>query len=149
MADIGRPEITDEEKKSILQKLEPYLKSGLSVRKALLEAKIPNSTFYMLMDRDEEFLEQINLFKQFVSVMLNSSIVNQIHDIISRQSKGETLLREDVEFMKWFATNSNLTRDEYGERKEVGTYDPEAEIHRINKLIEENTTKITEHEPIK
>lgn len=135
----GRPEITEEEKKEMLQKLEPYLKSGLSVRKALREAGIPNSTFYMLKDRDTEFLEQINRFQQFISVLLNSSIVRQLQDIIKKQNAKVALAKEEIEFMKWFATNSNQTKEEYGERKNIGFFDPEAEVQRLAGMIDDST----------
>jgi hypothetical protein len=140
----GRPEITEDEKKEMLQKLEPYLKSGISVRKALKEAQIPNSTFYKLMERDEQFREQIDRFKQFISIILNNSIIRHLHTIVAKQTpkEGEAeelLTKEDMEFLKWFATNSNLTKEEYGERKDIGIVDPESEIHRISGLIEELT----------
>ena len=48
----------------------------------------------------------------------------------------------DVNFLKWFALNSNMTKGEYGERKEIGLYDPEAEIQRIAGLIDEASEPI-------
>jgi hypothetical protein len=137
----GRPEITEEQKKEMLQKLEAFLKSGLSVRKALREAQVPNSSFYKLMERDEGFREQINRFRQFLSVVFNNTVIRYLRAIIEKQNDGEELTKEDVEFLKWFATNSNLTKEEYGERKDIGLYDPEAEIRRIAGLIDEASAK--------
>jgi len=135
----GRPPISEEDKKIMLQKLEPYLKSGLSVRKSLLEAEISSSTFYYIMDRNPKFLEQINRYRQFVSVLTNNAIVRHLQDIIKKQNAEQTLTAEDNSFLKWFATNSNLTRGEFGERKNIGIYDPEAEIQRLAGLLDENT----------
>lgn len=42
----GRPKISEETKNEMLSKLEPYLKSGVSIRKALIEDQIPAATFY-------------------------------------------------------------------------------------------------------
>ena len=141
MADTGRPETTEEQKQEMLQKLEPYLKSGLSVRKSLKEAQIPSSTFYDILSRDTKFSEQIDRFQQFIPVLLNSSIVRQLQSIIQKQNIGSStpLTKEDIDFLKWFATNSNLTKEEYGERKEIGLVDPEAELQRIKELIAEQS----------
>lgn len=137
----GRPELTEEEKNEILQKLEPYLKSGLPVNKALREAQVPSSTFYLLIDRDPVFLEKINKFRQYVSVLLNSAVIKQLQGIVKKQSEGKSLDKLELNFLKWFATNSNLTREEYGERKEIGVYDPEVEIQRLNNLVKELAEK--------
>lgn len=135
----GRPSLTEDEKKIMLQKLEPYLKSGLSTRKALLQAGVPNSTFYDLMEKDEKFREQINIYRQFVPIMLNSSMVKHLQEIIAKQNDGEKLNKEDLKFLKWFAINSNITKEEFGERKEIGIYDPEVEIQRLSRLIDEQS----------
>lgn len=148
MAEAGRPEFTEEEKKEMLSKIEPYLKSGLSIRKTLKEAGISRASFYNIMDRDEEFRSKVDRFRQFTSILLNNAIVRHLQDIIQRQNFEPTeeqkakgivkvsLFKEDIEFLKWFATNSNLTREEFGERKDVGLYDPEAEIQRLARIME-------------
>jgi hypothetical protein len=133
----GRPEITEEQKKEMVQKLEPYLKSGLSIRKALIEAEIPRSTFYDLMEKDQWFSDQINRFRQFVSIMLNSTVVALLQDIVQKKNKGEKLTKDDLDLLKWYATTSTQTRDEYGERREIGLFDPEAEIQRVKKELEQ------------
>ena len=148
MAEAGRPEITEEQKKDMLDKVKPYLTSGLSIRKSLREAGIPRASFYNIMDRDEEFRSKIDQFRQFTSIMLNNAVIRHLQDIIRRQNFEPTeeqkakgifklpLSKDDLEFLKWFATNSNLTREEFGERKDVGFYDPEAEIQRLARIME-------------
>lgn len=135
----GKPPITEEEKNEMVQKLEPYLKSGLSIRKAVLEAQIPRSTFYDLMAKDPKFADQINRFRQFISVLLNNGIVRQLQTIIQKQNEKQKLDSDELNFMKWFADHSNLTKEEFGERKDIGIYDPEVEIQRLLGLINEAT----------
>jgi len=137
----GRPETTQEEKNIILHKLEPYLKTGLSVRKALLQAEIANSSFYDIMEKDPIFSEQIAVFQQFISIMLNSSVTSHLQSIVKKQNDKLDLTSDDIKFMEWFALNSNITKEEYGERKKVNFTDPEVEIQKVKKLLEENTTK--------
>ena len=64
----GRPAITDKTKDRIVQKLEPYLKAGLSVKKACIQAQIPKSTVYELMQRDTDFADQIKRYEQYLSI---------------------------------------------------------------------------------
>lgn len=148
----GRPPVSEQEKNDIVHKLEPYLKSGLSISKALLEAGVPRSTFYKLMDEDEGFRDKIGQFRNFVAVLLNNAIVGELQAIIKKQQgytdpvtkkfvKPEKLKKEDREFLWKFALNSNLTKQEFGERKDVNLFDPEAEIQKIKGLIAESSTK--------
>jgi len=138
----GRPEISEEDKKQMVSKLEPYLKSGLSIRKSLFEAQIPKSSFYKAMERDEEFRDQIGRFRQFVSVLLNNSVIRLLQNIVKTQNtEGKVLTKDDIAFLQWFADHSTLTKDEFGSRKEISLYDPEVEIQRVKSLLEEGSTK--------
>lgn len=141
----GRPPLTPEERalkiQEMSQKLEPYLKSGLSVRKALAEVKISKTDFYRMMDSEEGFRDTINRFRQFISVLLNNAIVHELMVIVKKQNRNEPLSKEDRQFLFWFALNSNGTKEEYGRRENISLYDPEAEIQKIKAILEESTTK--------
>ena len=152
----GRPADTPEEKaskrKEVLSRIEPYLKSGLSVRKALAEAQISNAMFYRFMDEDEGFREQINQFRQFVSVLANNAIVRELMTIIDKQNgdkarniKPQSLSPDDRAFLQWFALKSNLTKEEWGDRESISLFDPEAEIQEVKRIIEGSTTKKINH----
>ena len=134
----GRPKTTQEEKEAILRKLRPYLQAGLSVYKACLEAKIPTSTVYDIIRDDDEFSEEIKRSKQFLSVVINNSMTRRLNEIVKKQDKNEPLNARDEDFLKWFALNSSITREEFGKRTEVVS-DPEAEVKRLIRIIEENT----------
>lgn len=101
----GRPWLTDEQKtrrkEEIVSKLEPYLKSGLSVNKALKEAKIANSEFYRYMSQGGLFGENIQRFRNYISILVNSALVNHLIDIARRQmgyGQPQGLSKEDVDF---------------------------------------------------
>ena len=137
---FGRPPITQQEKNLILHKLEPYLKAGLSVKKALVQAQVPNSTFYKLMAEDREFMENIRRFQQYLSIFLSNVLAQHLFDIALKQSRGEKLLWQDLKFLFWFSLNSNATKEEFGRRtNSQQNYDPELEIKRILDLIDSNT----------
>lgn len=145
----GRPHLTPEQiaekKKEILQKIEPYLKTGLSVNKAIREAQVHNSEFYKYMNEDELFREKINQYRQYIAILLNSSLVSHLREIVNRQAEKKPLHKEDIAFLQWFALNSNLTKGEFGERKDVNLFDPEAEIQKVKGILEEETTKEIDH----
>lgn len=143
----GRPGVTQLEKEDMVRKLDPYLKSGISIRKALSEAGISKTTFYKLMDKDEWFRDTIERQKQYLSVLLNSSIVKHLHEIVRLQNgyadkngnevPPKKLKKVDIDFLWKFATTSNLTKEEYGDRKAVSLYDPEAELQRLMRIIDQ------------
>ena len=153
----GNQPITAEDKQKLVRQLEPYLKSGLSISKSLLEAGVARTTFYKLMDEDEAFRDKINQFRNFTPVLLNNALVGELQAIIKKQNgwtddKGkkhppEKLKKEDKEFLWKFALTSNLTKGEFGERKDVNLFDPEAEIQKIKGIIDESTTKDLEPLP--
>ena len=43
---LGRPTLSNKQKDLIFHKVEPYLKAGLSLHKACLQAQLPPSTIY-------------------------------------------------------------------------------------------------------
>lgn len=152
----GRPPMTPEERQAkaneMSQKLEPYLKSGLSIRKAVGEAQISKSDFYRMMDEDEGFRDKINQFRDFVSVLANNIIVKELQTIIEKQNGNQekkippkALNKDDRNFVWKFVLTSNLTKDEFGERKSVELFDPEAEIQKVKGIIEESSTTEIDH----
>jgi len=156
----GRPKSTPEEikerKNLLLTKIEPYLKTGLSVNKALGEAQVANSEFYRYMSDDEDFRERINAYRNFTPILLNNAIIKHLQDIIQRQNgytdksgkkvEAEKLRKDDIAFLQWFALNNNLTKGEYGERKSIDLFDPEAEIQKVKSLIDEMASDEIKHE---
>lgn len=136
----GRPILTDKQKKEkqemVLLKLEPYLKSGLSVNKSLQQAKIANSEFYRMMRESEGFWERIERFKQYTSVLANSVLVKHLHYIVAKQSNREQLSQIDIKFLWWFAINNNNTQEEFGKREQVPNFDPQGELLKIKDMID-------------
>lgn len=58
---MGRPPMTQKQRDLVVQKLKPFLQSGLSIRKACLEAGIPRSTLYYLMETDKDFADKTTI----------------------------------------------------------------------------------------
>jgi len=148
----GRPPISQKQKQEMVSKLEPYLKTGLSIRKACLQARVPRANFYKCMEKDEWFRYQIEVFQQFISILTNNAIVRELQTIIEKQNgnevkgiKPQPLGKEDIKFLWKFALNSNLTKEEWGRREDVSMFDPEAEIQKVKAIMEKSTTKEISH----
>ncbi len=142
----GRPFLTDAQKTNrkeyLLSKLEPYLKSGLSINKSLQEAQIFNSEFYKYMKEDRLFGEKIAKFRQYISVLANHIIVTELLGIVEKQNgdeanniKPQSLRKDEIDFLWWFALNANVCREEWGRRQNVTSFDPEFELQRVKELI--------------
>lgn len=149
----GNKPITEQEKNTIVSQLEPYLKSGLNISKSLGEAGVSRSTFYRLMKEDEKFRDKINQYRNFVSILANNLAIRELMSISTKQAGNpdknlppQDLDNSDREFLWKFLLNSNLTKGEYGERTKIEVVDPEAEIHRVEDLIESRTSKTIKHD---
>lgn len=143
--------ITDQKKDEILRKLEPYLKSGLTVHKACLEAKIPDSTVSDLM-KDEKFAEKIKTFQQYLSVLTANAFYNLLVKLIKKMTgvknpdgtwkeEPQDLSKNELELLKWHSTKSKITREEYGDRQEVEVINPQERLKKINELLDEKFGK--------
>ena len=142
----GRPKTTEVEKEAMLAKLEPYLKSGLSLRQSLIATGIVPATFYRIKQTDPSFESKIALFQQYLPVLYNSSIVKHLHYIVRKQAgykeadgtivPPRSLDKEDLSFLFWFGINSNQTRGEYGNRAAADTFDPELELQKMKEMID-------------
>jgi len=131
----GRPLLSDNEISTVFQKLEPYLMSGLSIRKACAQAKVPRSTVYCLTARNQGFLDQITRSKQYISVLLCLETSRMLINITERQNQGNELSNLDINFLKWFAMHYVGCREEYGRKVDDNLFDPEMEIQRISRLV--------------
>ena len=111
---IGKPAISEIEINMIFRKLEPYLKTGISLNKACLMANVPKSTVYDLYRENLQFAEKIDASKNYLSVVTSSIIFNELERIFQNQKSGVSANRDDHRFVQWFATNHKVNTEEYG-----------------------------------
>ncbi|HLL60743.1 MAG TPA: hypothetical protein VK338_03425 [Candidatus Nitrosocosmicus sp.] len=112
---IGRPSLKENQIDIIFRKIEPYLKSGLSIHKACTEAKIPKSTVYDLFNENDEFAEKVMVCKGHTSVLLNSLLFNELNRMKTKQKQKKQLDARELDLLKWYATHHNNTRWEFTE----------------------------------
>lgn len=139
MAKIGRPRIDEESEKMIVTKVLPYLKIGLSLRKACIEAGVHRNQVYRIIQRNEQFRDQIDRARQYMSVIASTTLSKELFSIVQKQKLGEELTIRDLNFLKWFALNSNACKEEFGKIDNnvyVANFDPEMEIQRIKVIID-------------
>lgn len=131
MADVGRKPITDEDKNVLVQKLAPHLQSGLSIRKACLEAKVPRSTIYFLMKEDESFLDQIERLQNFGQVVysnVNFKMMLDINDKAEKAYKEQKpleLSKDERHFLMWLGENDKNLSERWGKKIQLTGKDDE------------------------
>lgn len=138
----GNQPLTEAEVFEIFRQLEPHLKLGLSLNKSRLEANLPKTTIYELYENNEWFQEHVDQAMQHVAILISDSSYQVIKSIGDKQAqlkileeqytdgiieqkefedrkKTHALTKEEYDFLKWYATTSKRTRDEFGSRSEV------------------------------
>ena len=142
----GRPVLTEEQKtlrkEYLLNKIQPYLMSGLSVNKALHEAKILNSEFYKYMKEDKLFGEKVVRFRQYIAVLTTQAVATELfhivqkqHSELSKNTSPQSLSRDDMRFLFWYALNANVCIEEWGRKNKYYSFDSQYEIHRITMMF--------------
>lgn len=135
--------LTKELKERLVHRIEPYVKAGLPINKACLQAGVSRSTLYKIMEEDAYLRERVDKFKQFFSIATSNVISRKLHHILLKQEAGFDIVGEDLEFIKWLALHSAQCKDEFGKTsREIPNFDPEIEIRRINQLIEKKCNQL-------
>ncbi|OGM26672.1 hypothetical protein A2627_01455 [Candidatus Woesebacteria bacterium RIFCSPHIGHO2_01_FULL_39_28] len=147
----GRPPVIVSGLDITFHKLEPYLKTGKTLNKACILAKISKSSVYKYYGLNEEFTEKIDVARAYTSVLVNDNFFSRLVDVSKRISKTRELriqlenkrisekkyreessiydvTEKDWDFLKWYAVNSHSTRDEYGTRVEITGKDSKPEL---------------------
>jgi len=141
---VGRPALPDTELETILQKLKPFLITGLSLPKACALAEIPTSNVYYFQDTKPWFLERINAYKAYTPNKLTQIFNYQLELIYWRIERVKELqekikeepdagvranlmlemirtgpTQKDSEFLQWYAVNHKVNREEFGLKTEI------------------------------
>jgi hypothetical protein len=134
------PILSRKQKEGLVHTLEPYLKSGLSIRNACLQSGIPRSTLYKIIGEDEYLRNRVDQYRQYISVVTMNILSRKLFFIAKKQQAGVELDSDDLRFVQWLAVHSGHCREEFGkEARNKPTFDPQAELLRINQLIEDNS----------
>lgn len=118
MTELGRPALTDEELDVIFRKMEPYLKMGLSIPKACLQANVPKSTVYDHMKMNVIFSERIDTARNYMAILTSSAFYTLIGRILEKIQNKKKPTRSEVNLLKWYSLKSKVTKEEFGNRTE-------------------------------
>lgn len=131
---MGRPVLIvgqkEARKRILLQTIEPFLKNGLSVNKAISEAKIHNSELYKYMQEDTEFRDKIERSRNFTAIILSNALFKELLEVVKRQKEVGILVGEDRKFLWKLIKSNKNTRQEWG-RARISEFDPEQEIEKM------------------
>ena len=136
---VGRPLTSSSSKELLFQKLEPYLNSGLSLRKACREAKVNRAWIYTPIQRDDNFADQIVRAKEFLGAYFNHFVFRVVSGYCYRILDGKRLEPEELDFLKWFALHANTMSEEFGRRINTDiALDTEMEFRRFRQIQARN-----------
>lgn len=74
---MGRDPINIDE---YFAKIEPYLKIGLSVHKACMQANVPERTVYDYIEKNDDFRRKVEIAQEHFEVMVKSKSYELIKD---------------------------------------------------------------------
>ena len=159
----GRPPLTREELQTIVRKLEPFLKSGQSLKRACLNAQVSHTTAYKYYKEDEWFADQIDAFSSYPTNLVGNLFFGRLVGITAKYNKLQDaeadfekgtidekeykqirednfITRDEWSFVWQYATRSKATRDEYGMRAELTGKDgeplvPETSTREVAELL--------------
>lgn len=143
---IGRPQQTVQYLETVVQKLEPYLKQGLSVRKACLLAEIPHTAVYSKMAKLNWFSDRIDACRTYKANLVSGIFMLKLEEIAAKQAlvlklrqvlrcknisdakrleltdqlKENGLKADDYRFLQWLAINDRDFRGLYGVNTDKG-----------------------------
>ncbi|HUD09874.1 MAG TPA: hypothetical protein VMR77_03695 [Patescibacteria group bacterium] len=130
----GRPLTSASKKEEMVSKIKPYLQSGLSIRKSVIEAGISRATFYRIMGADKNFRSEITHFRNYLSILVSNALVKELFAISEKQSQGQPLTKDDIRFLFRLVLKTRFGKDEWG-RKRNADYDPELELHKLRQTF--------------
>lgn len=132
---------------NVLQKLEPYVKSGLSVRKSCNVCGIPESSFYHFAKKYPWFLERIELFQTYQSVLLSNIFHQKLEQLHHKfVVEGIEPTKQEWRFMQWFALNAKSCSNLFGKTTFIKISDKaDANISEVLDRLEEEAKKEAIH----
>lgn len=144
----GRPlAYSKEDLLAIVTKMRPYLRAGLSLQKACIGAEIQRNVVYEYMERYSWFGDMIRAEQKYMAITVsqtNAMLVGQIRqkiqhnqEITDGMKKGKLvrITHDELEFLKWYSSTAQTTKEEFSPRADVNVVDPELEIQRLKKLF--------------
>lgn len=145
---IGKPVISEIETNMIFRKLEPYLKTGVSLNKACLMANVPKSTVYDLYKENFQFAEKIDTSKNYLSIVTSNIFYTEIERIKNLQSDNKVIDKNDLHFIQWFTLNHKSGSEEFGKQAVDLVSERQSEIQEalssLRKVVNNCRTPVNE-----
>ena len=141
---VGGPPLSTIELETLVRKLEPFLITGLSLRKACALAEIPPATVANQIDKYEWFSNRIEALKAYTPNKHTQIFNYQLELIYWRIERVKELqekrkeepdagvranlmlemirtgpTQKDSEFLQWYAVNHKVNREEFGLKTEI------------------------------
>lgn len=152
----GKPPTTDEQFKSWLELMEPFLKNSNSLYYSMKRASIEShkKAIYGKYAKKDWFGEKIDELRREPGELVNDAIVTQVRQIQEKIKRGEHVSNEENKLMMFYAEKSRSAQPFFVNRQETATAKPIEEVlgelereDTINDVAEEAAKQVVETNP--
>lgn len=134
MAEPGRPAYTDDDYKTWLEAMTPFLKSGNSLYYAMEKAALiqHQTTIYEKYRLGDWFSEKIDRLRANMGELVNEGFYILITQITEKIKRGETLTKEEKDTMQFVAEKHRTAQPFFVTRTETAQVDP----NKVGKILD-------------
>lgn len=137
----GRPEYTDEQYQRWLDLMAPYLKLASTLYWAMEKADIltHRQAIYRKYRLNDWFCEKVDAYRRQIGEITNNATVRLLGQIDEKLKQDKPLLKDELDFIKWFAEKHRTAQPFFVTRTEQVIKD-DKDIGRILDVLEETKT---------
>lgn len=142
MTEHGRPEYTDDQYKSWLDDMAPFLKIGNTLYYAIEKAMLTQhkTVIYEKYRLKDWFSEKIDAYQRYPGEIINSIFVRLVLSVDERLKQGLPLEDEEWRNLRFFAEKHRSCQPFFVSRQEVAQIEPD-KISLILDNLEKETIK--------
>lgn len=132
MADIGRPETTDEQYQKFIDAMAPFLKLGETLNHAIDDAGLQKNKplIYNKYKLNDWFLEKIDVLRSYPGKIVNNILANICLDVSEKIKQGRQVTEDEMKNVRFFAEKHRTSQSYFVNRTETATADP-AKVGKI------------------
>ena len=126
MPDTGRPEHTNEQYRSWLDDLSPFLKGGYSLYHAMDKALLlrHKDSIYRKYRLDDWFCEKVDAYRRYPGEIVNSIFTRFVSYVDDRQKRGEQISELEWRNLRFVAEKHRSCQPFFVTRQETAQVEP-------------------------
>lgn len=146
MADIGRPEYTDEDYKKWLEDLMPFLKLGETLSSAIEDAgwSKHRTTIYEKYRLKDWFSDRVDAYRAMPGRAAHNILVRIVMEAETKQKQGIPLTDDDTRNVRFYAEKARSSQPYFVNRTETIPAQPIEDIFEELNNVDESQDELAE-----